>query len=229
MTDIHNTYVRRYSTGEEIVNSVTHGIGTVLSIVGLVILVVFAALYGDVWHVVGFSIFGGTLVFLYASSTLYHSFSKPSVKAILREIDHSAIFLLIAGTYTPFTLVTLRGAWGWSMLIVVWALAIVGISTKFVRVFKFRGLSVAIYLFMGWMGVVAIKQIVSGVPLTSLILLIIGGLAYTTGVVFYCSRTVPFHHGIWHIFVLCGSVSHYFAVLCIAVYNGTRLYAMLSG
>jgi hemolysin III len=205
-------------------NSVTHGIGALLSVAGLVVLVVFAALYGDKWHIVSFSIFGGTLIVLYAASTLYHSFSRPSVKAFFREIDHSAIFLLIAGTYTPFALTSLRGPWGWSMLGIVWTLALAGISIKFVRVFKFRGLSVAIYLFMGWMGLIAIRKIVTGVPQLSLILLVLGGLSYTTGVIFYSCRRLPFNHGIWHLFVLCGSAFHYFSVLFILKQNSAMLH-----
>ncbi len=206
-------HVRRYSVGEEIFSSVTHGIGALLSIVGLVMLIVLAALYGDAWHIVSFSIFGGTLIVLYAASALYHSFSNPSAKMILRKIDHSAIYLLIAGTYTPFVLVSLRGAWGWSIFGVIWTLAIIGITTKFVATHRFRGASVAIYLVMGWLGVIAIRQMLSGVPPHSLILLLIGGLSYTTGVIFYSFRRLPFNHGIWHLFVLCGSASHYFSVL----------------
>ncbi len=213
MAENQDTQIRRYSIGEEIVNGITHGIGTILSIAGLVILVVFAALYGDRWHIVSFSIFGATLIVLYAASTLYHSFSKPSVKKFLKKMDHSAIFLLIAGTYTPFVLVSIRGAWGWSIFGIIWTLAIIGISIKFINVFRFQKLSIVLYLFMGWLGVIAAKQIISGVPHTSLILLVTGGLSYTTGVIFYSCRKLPFNHGIWHIFVLCGSVSHYFSVL----------------
>ena len=213
MADNQDKHIQRYSVGEEIVNSVTHGIGAILSIAGLVILVILAVLYGDSWHIVSFSIFGGALIVLYAASTLYHSFSKPSVKTFFRKMDHSAIFLLIAGTYTPFVLVSIRGAWGWSIFGIVWTLAIIGISMKFVRIFKFRGAAVALYLFMGWLGVIAIKEIHGGIPLSSLILLAVGGLSYTTGVIFYRCRKLPFNHGIWHIFVLCGSVSHYFSVL----------------
>jgi hemolysin III len=210
-----NNIVQQYSAGEEIVNSVTHGIGAVLSIAGLVVLVVCAALYGDNWHIVSFSIFGGSLIALYAASTLYHGFSKPSIKIIFKKLDHSAIFLLIAGTYTPFMLVTLRGAWGWSLFAIIWTLALVGIGIKSVSGFKFRKLSALVYLFMGWLGVIAIKEIINGVPLTSLTLLVVGGLSYTAGVLFYLYRQLPFNHGIWHMFVLCGSASHYFAVLFI--------------
>ena len=203
--------IQQYTIGEEIVNSITHGLGAILSIAGLVVLIVFAALYGDSWHIVSFSIFGGTLVVLYLASTLYHSFSKPSVKKVFKKLDHSAIFLLIAGTYTPFVLVSLRGAWGWSIFGVIWSLAIFGIVTKFSNISRFRKASVVVYLFMGWLGLIAFKEILNGVPLLSLKLLVIGGLSYTGGVIFYCWKKL----GIWHVSVLCGSVAHYFSILFI--------------
>lgn len=211
--------IQAYSLGEEIVNSITHGVGAMLSIAGLVVLVVFAALYGDSWHIVSFSIFGSTLILLYAASTLYHSFSTPSLKTVFKKLDHSAIFLLIAGTYTPFVLVSLRGAWGWSLFAVIWTLAILGVALKFITIFRFRRLSVAIYLFMGWLGLIAIREIVSEVPVASVTMLVIGGLSYTMGVIFYSARKLPFNHGIWHVFVLCGSIFHYFSVFCILKQN----------
>jgi len=215
MASDQSIQIQRYTPSEEIVNSITHGIGTLLSIAGLVILVVFAALYGDAWHIVSFSIFGSTLIMLYAASTLYHGISNPLAKKFLNKLDHSAIFLLIAGTYTPFVLVNLRGAWGWSIFGIIWALAIIGITIKFVSFHRFRRLSVAVYVFMGWLGLIAIKEILRTVPSSSVILMAVGGLSYTAGVVFYLCRRLPFNHGIWHIFVLCGSVSHFFSVLCI--------------
>ena len=215
MTSHHNDQILPYSTAEEIVNSLSHGIGALLSIAGLVVLVVFAVLYGDTWHIVSFSIFGATLIILYGASTLYHSASKPSIKTVFKKLDHSAIFLLIAGTYTPFVLVSLRGAWGWSLFGVTWALAVAGIAVKFITVFRFRRLSVVIYVFMGWLGFIAIRELFNAVPLQSFIFLLIGGLSYTTGVIFYACRKIPFNHGIWHAFVLCGSTFHYFSVLSI--------------
>ncbi len=215
MSSSQNSQIHRYSPVEEIVNSITHGIGAGLSVVGLVVLVVCAALYGDTWHVVSFSIFGGTLIILYAASTLYHSFSNPTVKTVLKKIDHSAIFFLIAGTYTPFVLVSLRGPWGWSLFGIVWTLVVIGTAIKFVSIFRFQRVFVAIYVLMGWLGLVAIREIVMSVPLPSIILLVMGGLAYTTGVLFYSCRKLPFNHGIWHIFVLFGSAFHYFSVLYI--------------
>jgi len=215
MANNQDKEIRQYTIGEEIVNSITHGLGAILSIAGLVILIVFAALYGDNWHIVSFSIFGGTLVVLYLASTLYHSFSNPSVKKVFKKLDHSAIFLLIAGTYTPFVLVSLRGAWGWSIFGVIWSLAIFGIVTKFSNISRFRKASVVIYLFMGWLGLIAAKEMLNGVPLLSLKLLVVGGLSYTGGVIFYCWKKLPFNHGIWHVSVLCGSVAHYFSILFI--------------
>jgi hemolysin III len=208
-----------YSTAEEIVNSLSHGIGALLSVAGLVVLVVFASLYGDNWHIVSFTIFGSTLIILYAASTLYHSFPQPTAKKIFKKLDHSAIFLLIAGTYTPFVLVSLRGAWGWSLFGVIWTLAVAGITMKSITIFRFRKLSVVIYIFMGWLGLIAIREILHEVPPQSFILLLIGGLSYTTGVIFYACRKIPFNHGIWHAFVLCGSIFHFFSVLSILPFN----------
>jgi len=215
MTSNQGLQIRQYSVGEEIVNSITHGIGAILSIVGLVFLVVLSALYSDSWHVVSFSIFGATLIVLYAASTLYHSLPNPSAKTVFKKLDHSAIFLLIAGTYTPFLLVSIRGPWGWSLFGVIWTLAIAGVTMKCINSVRFRGLSVVVYLFMGWLGLIAIRQIIAGVPSTSLILLVIGGVSYTAGTIFYACRRIPFNHGIWHVFVLCGSIMHYFSVLSI--------------
>lgn len=213
MTDTQCVHINKYSAGEEIVNSITHGIGALLSVAGLVVLIVFAAVYGDAWHIASFSIYGGALVILYAASTLYHSISNPSIKTLFKKMDHSAIFLLIAGTYTPFMLVSLRGVWGWSLLGTVWTLALIGISIKCLCIFRFQKLLIAMYVFMGWLGVIALKEILQGVSTQTLVLLLAGGLSYTAGVIFYCLRKVPFNHGVWHLFVLCGSVMHYFSVL----------------
>jgi len=203
----------RYSLAEEIVNSLTHGIGTVLSIAGLAVLVVYALIYGNAWHVVSFSVFGGTLIFLYGTSTLYHGISRPEIKKWFRKLDHSAIFLLIAGTYTPFTLVTLRGAWGWTIFGIIWGLAFTGIVLEFTKISRLRKLSLAIYIFMGWLCVVALKRILDGLTPSGFAFLLAGGLFYTSGVVFYLWRRIPHHHGIWHVFVLLGSTFHYFSVL----------------
>lgn len=203
----------RYSIGEEIANSVTHGVGVVLSIGGLAILTAFASVLGNAWHIVSSSIFGATLILLYASSTLYHSIQLPRVKRVLQVIDHSAIFLLIAGTYTPFTLVTLRGAWGWTIFGVVWGLAVTGIIFQVTRLRKWPVISLALYVGMGWVVVVATKPLLAAIDPRGLLLLLLGGLSYTAGIVFYVWRRLPYHHAIWHMFVLAGSALHFFAIL----------------
>lgn len=203
---------RHYVTVEELANAVTHGVGLGLSIVGFVVLLVFAALRGTPWHIVACAIYGSTLVCLYAASTLYHSVPVPRFKRALRIFDHSAIYLLIAGTYTPFLLVNLRGAWGWSLFGVVWGLAAAGIVFKFWFVERFGFLSTAVYVGMGWLVVIAAKPVFAHITATTLVLLLIGGLFYTAGIIFYASKR-PYAHAIWHLFVLGGSTCHYFAVL----------------
>ena len=198
---------------EEIINSVTHGVGLALSVVGLVILEVLAALRGTPWHVVSVSIYGATLVILYASSTLYHAFRSPPLKRVFKIIDHSAIYLLIAGTYTPFTLVTLRGPWGWTLFGLVWALALAGIAFKAFFVDHFVIASTIVYLTMGWLVIIAIKPVIAVVPYRGLLLLLAGGLCYTVGVGFFAASRMRYGHAIWHLFVLSGSIIHYFAVL----------------
>ncbi len=198
---------------EEIANSVTHGIGAALSIAGLTLLVVLATIHGDVWRVVSFSVYGGTLVILYLASTLYHSVPNPRIKHIFRIIDHSAIYLLIAGTYTPFLLVSMRGPWGWSLLAVVWTLAISGIVFKTFLIHRFSKLSTIVYLLMGWLCVVAIKEMLATIPPYGMVWLSAGGLCYTVGVIFYVWHRLPYNHAIWHMFVLGGSACHFFAIL----------------
>lgn len=202
-----------YSFGEEVAHASTHGFGVLLSIVGLVVLVTRAALYGDHWHVVACSIFGATLVMMYTASTLYHAIPLPKPKRILRVLDHSLIYFLIAGSYTPFTLVTLRGPWGWGLFAFVWSLALAGVLFKIYFTGRFEKVSLAIYLLMGWAAVVAIKPLLVALDPAGLALLAAGGLTYTGGVVFYVWQRLRYHHAIWHLFVLMGSVLHYFAVL----------------
>ena len=197
---------------EEVMNAVTHGIGTLLAVAGLVLLTVFATLYGEIWHVISFSIYGTTLVLLYLASTLYHSFTNERLKYIFKILDHSAIYLLIAGTYTPFTLVPLHGVLGWSVFACVWGLAILGIILKVAFVGRFKVISTLCYLIMGWMIVIAIKPLIATVPIGGIMWLLSGGLFYTLGTVFYLWRKLPYHHAIWHLFVLAGSVSHFIAV-----------------
>ncbi len=203
----------RYSPGEEIANSVTHGLGIVLAIAGLAVLTAFAARYGTALHVTACAIFGAALIVCYTTSTLYHSIQIERVKQVLRTLDHSAIFLLIAGTYTPFMLVNLRGPWGWSVLAAIWTLAITGIVLRLVLRGRLHGLVVALYLAMGWAVVVAIGPMLEHVATGGLALLAAGGVAYTVGVPFYKWRRLPYHHAIWHGFVLAGSALHFFAVL----------------
>ncbi len=202
-----------YSLGEEIANSITHGIGAGLSIAGLTLLVVLASLYGNVWHIVSFSIYGSTLIILYLASTLYHSLPNPKVKHVFKIIDHSAIFLLIAGTYTPFLLVNMRGVWGWTLFGILWGLTILGIIFKILFIYRFQKLSLVFYLAMGWMSVLAFKQMVATIDTGGLIWIGVGGLAYTAGIIFYVWHRLPYHHAIWHLFVLAGSICHYFAIL----------------
>jgi hemolysin III len=198
---------------EEVGNSITHGVGAALSIAALVILVVFAVLQGNPSKIVSFSIFGSSLIILYTASTLYHSFSNKTVKRYFKIFDHAAIYLLIAGTYTPFTLILLKGAWGWTIFGIIWVLAIVGVIFKLLFIERFPKISTTIYLLMGWLILIAIKPMLESVPVGGLVWLLAGGLAYSTGVIFYVWEKLPFNHTIWHLFVLAGSICHFFSVL----------------
>ena len=197
---------------EEVMNAVTHGIGALLAVIGLVLLTVFAYLYGEIWHVLSFSIYGTTLVLLYLASTLYHSFTNEKLKYQFKILDHSAIYLLIAGTYTPFTLVPLHGVLGWTIFGIVWGLAMLGILLKVFFVGRFKVVSTLCYILMGWLIVLAIKPLVATVAASGIIWLIAGGLFYTFGTVFYLWNKLPYNHAIWHLFVLAGSISHFIAV-----------------
>lgn len=214
------TALSRYTQGEEIANSITHGLGTLLAIAGLVVLVVFAAHSGTAWHVVSCSIFGAALILLYLASTLYHAIRHPPAKSIFRILDHVAILVLIAGTYTPFTLVSLRGAWGWTLFGIIWGLALLGIVLETTRLRRFRGWLIALYVVMGWAVVAATKPLLANVDQGGLWLLLAGGIAYTGGITFYLWRRLPYNHAIWHLFVLAGSTLHYFSVLFYVVPAG---------
>ena len=203
----------RYSRREEAANSLTHGLGALLAIAGLAILVVSASRHGSARAVVGCVVFGTTLVILYVTSTLYHAVPHSRAKPVLRILDHSAIFLLIAGTYTPFTLVSLRGLWGWWLFGIVWGLALAGIALRLSLGRRPTGLFVSLYLAMGWCVVVAVKPLLVAVAPGGLALLLAGGLAYSGGLAFYLWRRLPYHHAVWHAFVLAGSAFHYAAVL----------------
>ena len=203
----------RYSPAEEWANSLTHGLGLLLAITGLVFLVLLACWHGTARHIVSASIYGSTLVLLYLASTLYHAIRQVRAKQMLRIFDHAAILLLIAGTYTPFTLISLQGAWGWSLFGVIWGLALVGLILELTRLRRLRALLIALYIVMGWTVVVATKPMLVHVAPTGLWLLLAGGLCYTGGVGLYLWRSLPFHHALWHLCVLAGSTLHYFSVL----------------
>ncbi len=202
------------SAAEELANALTHGVGLLASLIGLPILVLTAMSRREMAAVIGTSVFGATLVALYAASTFYHAVPHPELKQKLRVVDHAAIYLLIAGTYTPFTLGVLRGTWGWSLFGIVWTLAALGVLFKvWFGSGRFHRLSTAIYVMMGWVIVIAIKPLAQSMDHAGLLLLIAGGLSYTGGVVFYIDKRRAWTHPVWHLFVLGGSVCHYFAVL----------------
>jgi hemolysin III len=198
---------------EELANSLTHGLGLVLSVAGFVALLVLAILRGSALQIVSCSVYGATLVCLYAVSTVYHTVQSRRFKRVLKILDHSSIYLLIAGTYTPFTMVILRGGWGWTLFGLVWGLSLFGILFKVWFVDHFKIVSPIVYIAMGWLVLIAFKPLLAIVPGGAIAWLLAGGLSYTIGVVFYAWRKLPYNHAIWHVFVLAGSVCHYFAVL----------------
>jgi hemolysin III len=208
---------RTLSVGEELANSITHGLGLVASIIALPVLLLRAGSSNNPSALTGAAIFGSTLILLYAASTFYHALPVSRGKHLARMVDHAAIYLLIAGTYTPFALGPLRGPWGWSLLIVIWTLAVAGILTKARVGFRLPHLSTAVYLMMGWLIVVALKPLVANVPPAGIFWLAAGGLAYTGGVVFYAMKAVRYSHMVWHLFVAAGSACHFVAVLFYAI------------
>jgi hemolysin III len=218
MTDVHEVPTRRpQSSGEEIANSVSHGLALLAALVATPFLVLTAAGRGGAGAAIGASVFGGTMVFLYLASTLYHALPQHKARRVLRVIDHSAIFLLIAGTYTPFTLGVLRGTWGWTLFGLVWSLAVVGVTLKMVGGTRYPQLSGGLYLGMGWLALIAIRPLWDHIPMPGWLWLIGGGLAYTVGLLFYAANRVPYGHFVWHLCVLAGTVCHYLAVLWYAV------------
>jgi len=205
---------RKNRKQEEIANSLSHGLGILLAIAGLVVLLIYGANYGDAWYLVGYSIFGGSMILLYTASTLYHSATKPRRKYYLHKFDHSAIYILIAGSYTPVLLTALRGPIGWVLFGLVWALAIAGMVYKiWFYTKKWRKLSAYLYIVMGWLIVIAIYPLIQKVPSISLWFLLAGGLSYSLGVIFYIKKHLRFGHLVFHLFVLGGSISHFFAFL----------------
>lgn len=209
--------IKKYTKSEEIFNAVTHGIGILLSVIGISVLIPYAAIYGDAWKIVASSIYGFTLIVLYSASTLYHSFQNEKLKKIFNMFDHISIYFLIAGTYTPFLLVNMRGVWGWIVFGIVWTSAIAGTTLKLIYGNRFRKVSTILYLCMGWIIVIAIKPLILSTEPIGLILIVAGGLLFSFGVIFYKWKSLPFNHGIWHIFVLLGTVCHFFAVLFFVV------------
>ncbi len=204
---------RRPSRGEEIANSVSHGVGLVAALAAAPFLVVHAVRRGGTGAIVGASVFAATVVLLYLASTLYHALPRNRAKRVFQVIDHGAIFLLIAGTYTPFTLGVLRGAWGWTLFGLVWGLAAVGVVLKAVGRLQQRTLSTLLYLGMGWLILIAIRPLWLRVPLSGLLWLLLGGIAYTAGLAFFAAKGVRYSHFVWHVFVLAGTACHFFAVL----------------
>ena len=202
---------------EELVNGLTHGTGALLSAAGLGVLVVLACLHGTTLHIVSCSIYGATLVLLYTASTLYHSVRSPRLKHVFRIVDRSCIYLLIAGTYTPFTLVTLRGGWGWTLFSLIWVLAAAGIVFQLLFAQRFKVLSAVGYLLMGWLAIFAVKPLIEALPAGGFAWLLAGGIVYTLGALFYLFKRLPYNHAIWHFFVLGGSTCHYMAVLLYVV------------
>lgn len=202
-----------YSDTEEIFHTISHGVGIVLSIAGLAILVAFATLNGNGWHIASSSIYGATLILMYSFSTLYHGIPHSQAKQILQQLDHAAIYLLIAGTYTPFLLVNLRHDWGWLLLVIIWTVAIIGVIFELSNYKPFKRISLWLYMTMGWMILLAIKPMLDNVHIGGIVLLVAGGLAYTIGAIFYVRKQMPYHHVIWHFFVLAGSILHFFSIL----------------
>jgi len=208
---------REQSHPEEFANTMSHGIGLIAALVGTPFLLMHAAQHGDVKFLVGTSIFSATLIILYLASTLYHGLPVGKAKRVLRVVEHAAIYFLIAGTYTPFTLGALRGVWGWTLLAIVWGLAFAGIAMQAFGKNSHPILSTGIYVLMGWVGVIALDPMIARVPTAGLLWLLAGGLFYTVGVAFFATDSrMRYGHLVWHLFVLAGSACHYFAVLWFA-------------
>lgn len=208
-------FITYYRRKEEVLNVITHFFGFILSIAGLALLVTFASIYGNAWHVVSFSIFGSSMVTLYLASTLYHSARKKTLRKKLNVFDHSAIYVLIAGTYTPYCLVALNGVVGWVLFGIVWGLALAGIVLKLFYAGRFDLLSTIAYVAMGWVAVFAAKPLMQNLEGFSLLFLLLGGISYTIGAVFYSIRKLPYNHAIFHMWVLLGTISHFFSIFAL--------------
>lgn len=204
-----HTYTRR----EEVANAITHGIGGLLSLAGLILLIVFASLKGTAVHIVTFTVYGVSMLLLYTASTLVHSFPEGKAKDILEIMDHSSIYIFIAGTYTPIVLAVLGGSLGWTLFGIVWGIALFGVVFKLFYTKRFLFTSTLLYIAMGWIIVLAWRPLTANLSVEGVVLLVVGGVLYTVGTVFYVWRSFPFHHAVWHLFVLGGSVAHFFAIL----------------
>ncbi|MGE3609816.1 MAG: hemolysin III family protein [Bacteriovoracaceae bacterium] len=204
---------KEYSFKEELLNSITHGIGVLFGIVAMTVLIVLASLYGSFEHIISYVIYGISFIVLYTASTLYHAIPHDSAKRILKICDHSAIYLLIAGTYTPFLILNLKGTLGFGLLGVVWGLAVLGIIFKLFYTGKFELLSTLLYIGMGWLIIFAIKPLSAALHPNGLLWLCIGGVTYTLGTIFYLTKRIPYNHALWHVFVLAGSVFHFVALI----------------
>lgn len=202
-----------YTLREELAHGLTHGIGTGFAITGLVFLLLSANRYGNGWHIASATVYGSSLILLYLASTLYHLVVSPGIKRVFQKLDHLMIYVLIAGTYTPLTLVTLRGAWGWSLLGLIWGMAICGMVQELLLKRRIQWLSLTLYLGMGWLIVIAVKPLLASFAVGGLSLLLIGGLFYSLGIIFYVWDNLSYNHAIWHLFVLAGSTAHFFAIL----------------
>lgn len=218
ITDLHERLVY-YSRGEELVNRCTHGIGAIVSLIGSAAVIMLAFRQHDSYRFVSACMYGVSMVTFYGLSTAYHSVRKPRVRYVFRILDHASIYLMIAGSYTPFTLVTLRGPWGWSLFGTVWGLGTVGAVAKIFTTHRLRFIGPMLYIALGWIVVIALKPLVAALPVNGMLLLFGGGVAYTAGVIFYLWDRLPFNHAIWHLFVLTGSVCHYFAIFKYVIPN----------
>lgn len=203
---------KRHHLLDELLSSVTHGVGVALSVVGTVVLITAASRLGDLWKIVSFSVFGASLILLYLASTLYHSTRHPKLRQGFQMLDHCAIFLLIAGTYTPFLLVNMRGPVGWTLFGVIWGLALTGVILKLIFGQRYKLARVIIYLTMGWLIIFASSTLVETLSSHAIGLTLAGGIIYTLGVIFYLGHRIPFNHAIWHLFVMAGSACHFYAV-----------------
>ncbi len=213
MNKMPDEHKRPQSPGEEISNAFSHALGLIAALVAAPFLIASTVRHGNPWTITGSCIFAGAAILLYLSSTLYHALPESKAKRVFRVLDHGAIFILIAGTYTPFTLGVLRGPWGWTLLFLVWGLAILGVTAKAVGGIRRRHLSTGLYLAMGWLIVIAIRPLWSQMPAPGILWLLAGGIAYTSGVAFFAAERVRYTHFVWHLFVIAGTTCHFFAVL----------------